>query len=101
MRRSKLETYIDVLNILARQGPTRFTRIMHKANICYELLKEYLNFLIQHRLVEKRSIGNRVTAYAITVDGINVLRCFRELRQFFPDEDELKSKIPLVRASLY
>ena len=101
MKRSKLETCIDILSILTRQGPTRLTRIMHKANICHEFLEEYLDFLIGHGLVEKRSIGKRVTGYSITVDGINVLKCFRKLRRFFPEEDELKNRIPPVIASLH
>jgi predicted transcriptional regulator len=47
MRRSKLETNIEILNTLARLGPLKMTHIMHKANVNGSILRGHLDFLIK------------------------------------------------------
>jgi predicted transcriptional regulator len=42
MRRSKLEMYIDILNVLAHRGPLKLTHVMYKANVNCSILNEYL-----------------------------------------------------------
>ena len=53
LRRSKLETYIDIFNALARKGPLKLTHVMYKANVNCNVLKEDLDFLIKQTLVEQ------------------------------------------------
>ncbi len=83
MRRSKLEMYIDVLKVLARHGPLKLTHIMYKANVNCSVLKQYLDFLIQHNLVEEKILHKKRhktrIVYAITERGLTVLKYFREL----------------------
>ncbi|MFW6111031.1 MAG: winged helix-turn-helix domain-containing protein, partial [Thermoproteota archaeon] len=50
-RRSKLEMYVDVLKVLARNGPLKLTHIMYKANVNCSVLKDFLDFLMEHDLV--------------------------------------------------
>lgn len=81
MRRSKLEIYVDILKVLARTGPLKLTHIMNKANVNGVVLTDYLNFLIEKGLVEERTIKNRITVFAVTQRGINLLKIFREFTQ--------------------
>jgi predicted transcriptional regulator len=79
MRRSKLETYIDILNTLARLGPLKMTHIMHKANINGSMLRGHLDFLIEQGLVEERTLKRNRAVFAVTERGITILKQFREL----------------------
>lgn len=83
MRRSKLEMYVDVLKVLARNGPLKLTHIMYKANVNCNVLKQYLDFLVQQNLVEEQTLHKKRhktrVVYAITERGRTVLKYFREL----------------------
>jgi len=85
LRRSKLETYVDILKVLARNGPLKLTHIMYKANVNCSVLKQYLDFLMQQNLVEEqisqmKRHKTRVI-YAITERGKTVLKYFREVNR--------------------
>jgi predicted transcriptional regulator len=88
MRRSKLEMYVDVLKVLSQRGPLKLTHIMYKANVNCKVLKEYLDFLVGHGLVEERIVGKRRVIYATTQRGVTVLKYFRELEQVLPIVEE-------------
>ncbi|MEM2889680.1 MAG: winged helix-turn-helix domain-containing protein [Candidatus Bathyarchaeia archaeon] len=94
MRRSKLEMYIDILKVLASQGPLKLTHIMYKANVNCSVLKEYLDFLIKQNLVEERTVGKKRIVYAITQRGITVLKYFRELKAVLPIVEEARANLP-------
>lgn len=79
MRRSKLEMHIDILKALARQGPLKLSHIMYKARMKCNILKQYLDFLIQQDLVRAQTLGKRRIVYAITERGLTVLKQFGEL----------------------
>jgi predicted transcriptional regulator len=83
MRRSILELHIDILKALARHGPLKLTHIMYKANVNCSVLKQYLDFLIQHNLVEEQTLQKKrqktKVVYAITERGLTVLKYFKEL----------------------
>jgi predicted transcriptional regulator len=97
MRRSKLETYIDILRVLAHRGPLKLTHIMYKANINCSALKGYINFLIKQGLVEERTVGKDRKVYMITQRGITVIKAFRELKQALPvTEEETSNKVPIL-----
>jgi len=95
MRRSKLEMYIDILQVLARRGPLKLTHVMYKANVNCSVLKEYLNFLIKQGLVEERIAGKKRVIYAITKRGRIVINAFRELKQVLPIKEENRNGIPI------
>jgi predicted transcriptional regulator len=91
MRRSKLEMYIDILNVLTHTGPLKLTHIMHKANINGNLLRGYLNFLIKQGMVEERTVKKRRAVFAVTQRGITILKHFRELTSMTPIAEEAQS----------
>jgi predicted transcriptional regulator len=84
LRRSRLETYVDILNVLARKGPLKLTHVMYKANVNCNVLKEYLVFLIKQGLVEERNITRDRTVFIVTQRGISVLNNFRNLTEALP-----------------
>ena len=95
MRRSKLEMYIDILEVLALRGPLKLTHKMYKANVNCSVLKEYLDFLIEQNLVQERTVAKRRVVYAITERGRTVIKYFRELKQILPIIEETKNNLPI------
>ena len=91
MRRSKLEMYVDILEVLALRGPLKLTHVMYKANVNCSILKEYLEFLIQQELVEKKAFCKRRVAYGISSKGLIVLKQFKELKQVLPLIEEQRA----------
>lgn len=95
MRRSKLEMYIDILRVLVQRGPLKLTHVMYKANVNCSVLKEYLDFLIKHGLVEERTVGKKRVVYAVTQRGRVVIKHFRELKQVLPITEEPRNRMPI------
>ncbi|PVX27177.1 MAG: hypothetical protein CW716_03670 [Candidatus Bathyarchaeum sp.] len=83
MRRSKMEMYIDILKVLAQNGPLKLTHVMYKANVNCSVLKENLDFLIKQNLIEEqitvKKRNKTKTSYAITDKGRTVIRYFNEI----------------------
>lgn len=84
-RRSKLEIIINVLEIL-QNGESKPSRIMHSANISWNMLNDILDSLISQELVtpidtkvisRKRDKRSKIS-YNISPKGQNVLRRFHK-----------------------
>jgi len=99
MRRSKLELHLDILKALARNEPLKLTHIMSKANVNCDTLKQYLDFLIQHNLVEEQTLPKKRrqtrVVYAITERGRTVLKYFSEINSALQIIEEAH-KIPAL-----
>ena len=83
MRRSKMEMYIDILKVMAKNGPLKLTHVMYKANLNCSVLKKNLDFLIKQNLIEeqitiKRKIKIKIN-YVITERGRKVIKYFNEV----------------------
>ena len=98
MRRSKVEMYVDILEVLAQRGPLKLTHIMYGANVNCSVLKEYLDFLTKQGLVEEKILRKERIVYVITQRGVTVLKQFRELTQVLPiieeTGNEAKNQVP-------
>ena len=94
MKRSKLEMYVDILKVLALRGPLKLTHIMYKANVNCSVLSEYLEFLLKQGLVEERHVKKNRIVYAVTQQGLTVLKSFRELTQALPIVEEKRQAPP-------
>ncbi len=81
MKRSKLERFVDILQVLAHTGPLKLTHLMYKSNLNCGILKEYLDFLIKQNLVEERTAKKNHKVFVITQRGITILKYFQELPQ--------------------
>jgi predicted transcriptional regulator len=95
MRRSKLEMYVDILKVLAHNGPLKVTHIMYKANVNCCILKGFIDDLTKRGLVEERSDRRKGTVFAITQYGVTILKYFRELNQILPTVEETRSQVPI------
>jgi len=80
LHRSKLELYVDILGVLARDGPLKSAQLLHKANVNCSAPNEKLNFLMRQNLVEEKAIKQKHLGYAITKRGATVLGHLRELK---------------------
>ncbi len=94
MRRSKLEIYIDVLEVLSQRGPLKLTHIMYKSYLNCSVLKGHLLFLIKQGLIDERIIGKNRIVYAVTQKGKTVLKAFAELKQSLPIVEEYEVHKP-------
>ena len=83
MRRSKMEMYVDILKVLAQNGPLKLTHVMYKANVNCSVLKENLSFLIKQNLIEEQIVHKKRNKtkirFAITDKGKTVIRYFNEV----------------------
>ena len=101
VRRSKLEIYVGILEILVRarnfasQESMDLTQLVHKTDMSQKVLKQHLNFLVRQNLVEKQNLGKEETFYAITERGRTVLKYFREINTALQIIEEAK-KIPAL-----
>ena len=91
-----MEMHLDILMTLAQKGPLKLTHIMYKANVNCSVLKEYLDFLMQQKLVEEKTLKKERIVYTITEKGLKVLKYFRELQIMIPVFDDNNTKIPII-----
>jgi len=80
MRKSKLESYESILEVLVN-NPSTLEHIAYEANMHCVLLKQHLDFLVKNRLLEERQL-NEKTLYAITEKGIAVLKILNFQKYF-------------------
>jgi len=79
LRKSKLERYVDILEILASahnfepEGQMELTQLVHKTGLSQSVLKQHLTFLIQQNLVKEQNLGEDKIFYVITERGLKVL----------------------------
>ena len=73
VRRSKLEINLDILRLLASQGPMELTQFTHKTDLSQNLLRQHLDFLAQQNLVEEQKFGKTEVFYVIAERGLRVL----------------------------
>ena len=93
-----MEMYIDILKVMAQNGPMKLTHVMYKANVNCSVLKENLDFLLQQNLIEEQiTIKKRnktKVRYAITEKGRTVIKYFNEVNRVLQITEE--SKIPAL-----
>lgn len=92
-RRSKLEIYLEVLNII-KNGTYKPTRIMYQANISWQPLMKVLGSMISQGLVDEidmkkqnRKRDKRTSKiYRITLKGEQVINYFKGAKNFELDD---------------
>lgn len=92
-RRSKLEIYLEVLQII-KGGTSKPTRIMYNANISWQPLMRVLGSMMNQGLVREIDVSDtgrkrdkRTTKiYEITMKGEQVVRYFRGAKELGIDE---------------
>jgi predicted transcriptional regulator len=78
-----MEMYVDILKVLAQNGPLKLTHVMYKANVNCSVLKQNLDFLINQNLIEEQVIHKKRNKtkirYAVTERGKTVIKYFNEV----------------------
>ena len=72
MRRSKLETYEAILEVLVKKSLT-VDAIAYKVDMDCTVIARYIDFLMKNSLIEERCEGKK-TLYAVTERGIAVFK---------------------------
>jgi len=83
-RRSRLEIYYDVLQVISR-GAHKPTRIMYRANLSWIPLQEILKSLLIQGFIEEKRF-KKSTRYEITTKGISVLNYYEKARELLTVE---------------
>ncbi len=94
MRKSKLESYVDILEALVNK-PLTIDHIAYEINMDCTILRQHLDFLIKNGLVEERGSEKRMP-YAITEKGIAVLRALNFQKYF----GKISNKIRVIDEAL-
>ena len=80
--RSKLRICADILRIIGERGETGPTRILYGANLSYDRLVKYLEYLKGLSLIEEVRVGEEKTVYRLTKKGVEFLREYRRVERF-------------------
>lgn len=80
MRKSKLESYEAILEVLVNK-PLTIDHMAYAINMDCTILRQHLDFLIKNSLVEERGLGKR-TIYAVTEKGVRVLKILNFQKYF-------------------
>jgi len=91
MARSKLERYLSILEVLVPR-PSRFDKISYEAKMDTATLKQHLDFLILHKLVEERPSTKGTSIFAVTERGLAVFKTLRAQKYL----QKLKRIMPVV-----
>lgn len=92
---SKIEMYIDILNVLEHKGPLKTSHIMHEVNINRNVLNGNFEFLIKQGLIEERVAGESSVVYANTARGSAVIKFFMGLDEALPAKKEDGGILPV------
>jgi predicted transcriptional regulator len=91
MARSKLEKYLSILEALVTR-PLKFEKVSYEAKIDCTTLKQYIDFLVFHKLVNRRHLPKGKDVYAITERGLAVFKTLRAQRYL----QKLRDVLPVV-----
>ena len=100
-RRSKLEIYIDVLQVI-KEGTTKPTRIMYGSNLSWKLLQEVLGAMVDQDLISKidrsESRDKRTSVvYEVTGKGDSVIKYFRHAKGLIDVDSEGFNPLHITR----
>jgi predicted transcriptional regulator len=82
-----MEIICDVLRVI-QEGSPRPTQVMHRANLTWPLLMNYLEVLLRHGLLTRETNVSRTT-YRLTAKGSAVLNIYLKLKE---EVDPLESE---------
>jgi len=100
MRKSKLESYEDILGALVEK-PLTIDRIAYETSMDCAVLNQRLDVLIKNGLVEER-FSNKKTRYAVTEKGmavfktLNFQKYFEKVANTIRMMDEAVHVIPII-----
>lgn len=96
MTPSKLETYLNILEVLV-ENPQKAEFIARKTHLKPDSLKRFMVFLVSNGVIDKRRLmSSKQVVYALTERGMAVfkelraMKYFEKLRESFPTVEEAR-----------
>ncbi|MEM0253343.1 MAG: winged helix-turn-helix domain-containing protein [Candidatus Bathyarchaeia archaeon] len=89
-RRDKLQIIAEILGI-ARRNALK-TQIMYRANLSFTQINDYLNFMLETHLLEKRT-ENGKDYYRATNNGVRYLQLYCALMDLLSSKDFKSEKL--------
>ena len=81
-KRNKLEVIRDILKVIKeKNGKIKPTHILYKSNLSYQMMKEYLEELIDKEFVVEKTLSKGKT-YSVTNKGMNYLEEYNTIVNF-------------------
>lgn len=84
-RRTRYDIYHDILETVRRRGAIGITRISYGANLPVDRAKEAVEFLMEHRLLDKDKFGGN-TKFIITGRGGEFLNALKTVKKYIKSE---------------
>jgi hypothetical protein len=75
MKRTKLEEYVSLIQILQKRGPLEQAQILHLGDVDGQKLTEELNFLLMSKIVGTQELGG-FQIYFATPIGAKITEYF-------------------------
>lgn len=76
-RRSDIKIIADMLR--AGEKGAGKTEIMYSANMSFTQIQKYLDYLVNQGFIQKMDMGNSLTAYKVTENGLKLLKAIDNL----------------------
>ncbi|MGV9169901.1 MAG: winged helix-turn-helix domain-containing protein [Promethearchaeia archaeon] len=82
--RSKIRILVDMMRTIKREGSNGVgpTRILYGANLSHDRLTQYLDELMEKKLVLENEIDENTCVYALTEKGREFLQEFKKVERF-------------------
>ncbi len=80
-RRNKIETIVDILEVIRDKGKLKTTHILYKSNLSHKKLKVLLEELIKKDLI-KEIPEKKTKYYTITEKGLKFLNEYGKMKKF-------------------
>lgn len=80
--RSQIRIYVDILKLIQTEREAKLTRILYGANLSYDRLMKYLQYLKNTSLIEEDKSEADLTIYMLTQKGNDFLKEFRKVEEF-------------------
>ncbi|HLD11995.1 MAG TPA: winged helix-turn-helix domain-containing protein [Candidatus Nanoarchaeia archaeon] len=80
-RRNKVETVIDILEVLQQRGKLKTTHILYKSNLSHTKLKVLLEELLEKKLIVEE-VDGKTRFYHLTDTGGKFLQQYVHMKKF-------------------
>lgn len=84
IRRSRLEVFMDIMKVVAEEREAKRTRIMYKANLAWNVLKESLDTMEKIGVVASKETASGVVVLP-TENGLTLLNKFCSVESVFAE----------------
>ena len=82
-KRERLEIIYDILKALQEKGGhLKPTHILYKSNLSHQMLRDYLDELIEKEFIKEEIDKKKNKSYAIKEKGFNFINDFKVIRNF-------------------